>query len=245
MKISIVTVCLNSAATLERTIESVARQGLADLEYIIIDGGSSYATLEIVRRYHAAGIVTRYLSEPDDGISDAFNKGIALCTGEVVGLLNADDQYLPGALEQVSRAFEATGGTGIVHANLLVEEPGGVRRRIRPRPFPSWWIYVDCPFNHPAFFVPRQVYAQVGSYDTSCRLAMDYDFYLRVMRHRIPLHYLDQDVTLFSLAGRSSSSPADCHREVLRIQLDQGLSPLLCYLTFSAKMLVNRCKRIL
>ena len=110
-KVSVVTVVYNGAATLERTIQSVLAQDLPDIEYIIVDGGSNDGTLDIIRRYEDR--LTYWISEKDQGIYDAMNKGVSLCTGEWVGLINADDAYADGAVRSAMEAVEGRTGTNL------------------------------------------------------------------------------------------------------------------------------------
>ena len=112
LKVSIVTVSYNCEATIEQTIQSVLSQDYDNVEYIIIDGGSTDGTIEIIRRYESN--IAYWNSEPDRGISDAFNKGINCCTGEIVGILNADDLYLPGTVSTVVQAFQDNPEAGVV-----------------------------------------------------------------------------------------------------------------------------------
>lgn len=243
MKLSIVTPCLNAARTIERTIASVVAEGAPPVEYVVVDGGSTDATLDIVRREAAAGHVTRFVSEKDRGISDAFNKGIRLSTGDVIGIINADDRYVPGALQAVVDAYHGTAMDFVVYGNMIWERDG-VQRRIRPRPLPSLWKFVDCPFDHPTVFVPRSVYDRVGVYDLGYRYSMDYDFYVRALAAKVIFRDLGRDVSVFAASGRSASAPRECHREVLRSQLQHGLSPAVCRLTYALKMGVNRLKAL-
>lgn len=243
MKLSIVTICLNGAATIERTIASVVAPGSPPVEYVVVDGGSTDGTVDLVRRAAAAGQVTRWVSEKDEGISDAFNKGIRLSTGDVIGIINADDRYLPGALQAVVDAYRGSAPDFVVYGNMI-RERDGERRRIRPRPLPSLWKYVDCPFDHPTVFVPRRVYDAVGPYRVAYRYSMDYDFYARALAARVPFRRLDADIAAFAATGRSASDPRACHREVLRSQLENGLSPAICRATFALKMAVNRAKAL-
>ena len=244
MKLSIVTICYNSVNTLERTINSVIGQNCPGLEYIIVDGGSTDGTLDIIRKYHDSGKVTRYISEKDAGISDAFNKGIALSSGDVIGLINSDDRYVPGVLEKVCRMYDQHGTDFILYGNMI-RESNGKTVRIRPRSLPQLWIYVDCPYDHPTVFVPRTIYDQVKFYNTNYRFSMDYDFYVRAMKAGVTFRYLDEDIAIFSMGGISSRSARDCHREVLQIQKVNGMFPLLTYLTYTLKMFVNLLKRAL
>ncbi len=243
MKLSIITVCLNSEKTIEKTMESVLTQGCPQLEYIIVDGGSTDGTLDIIKRELAAGHVTKYVSGKDKGIADAFNKGILLSSGDVIGIINSDDQYLPGILKKVVDLYAGTRPDFIVHGNMIRQRQG-LLKRIRPRPFPHIWKYVDCPFDHPTLFVPKSIYEKVGLFNTGYRFAMDYDFYVRALAAGVEFRYLKEDVALFSGEGRSGQMPRECHREVLRSQMENGLSKPLCYLTFASKMAINRLKAL-
>ncbi len=107
MNFSIITVTFNSKRYLEETIRSVLTQAFVDLEYILVDGGSTDGTLDIIRDHAAKDRRIRWISEPDEGIADAFNKGIALASGEIVGIINSDDTYAPGALRAVADACAA------------------------------------------------------------------------------------------------------------------------------------------
>lgn len=238
--ISIITVVFNGEKTLERTIASVISQDYGDIEYIVVDGGSTDGTLGILRKYDNR--IDYWISEPDEGIADAFNKGIALSRGEIIGLINADDYYLPGALSKVASAYRAAGSEVIIHGNMLVEKDGR-KVRIRPRPFPRLWKYVDFPFNHPAMFVPKKIYDKLGGYDKRCRYAMDYDFSLRAMQSGVSFKFLDEDLACFSIEGVSSQAPINCHKEVLRSQRENGLFSPLCYLTYFMKISINYLKR--
>lgn len=241
--ISVITVVLNGAAYLEQTIRSVLDQDYPNLEYLVIDGGSTDGTLDIIRKYAESGDVHKYVSEPDEGIADAFNKGIALSSGELIGLINADDYCLPGALKKVASAYRAAGSEVIIHGNMIVEKDGR-KVRIRPRPFPRLWKYVDFPFNHPAMFVPKKIYDKLGGYDKRCRYAMDYDFSLRAMQSGVTFKFLDEDLACFSIEGVSSQAPINCHKEVLRSQRENGLFVPACYLTYFMKVAVNYLKRL-
>jgi glycosyltransferase involved in cell wall biosynthesis len=244
MKLTIITISYNSAKTLERTIQSVISQSCPGLEYLIVDGGSTDGTVDIIRKYHASGQVTGYVSEKDAGISDAFNKGIAMSTGDVIGMINSDDRYVPGVLEKVRRYYERQGTDFVLYGNMLRESGSGIVR-IRPRPLPRLWLYVDCPYDHPTVFVPREVYERVKTYNRDYRYSMDYDFYVRAMKAGVPFRRLDEDIAIFSTGGVSSRSARACHQEVFRIQKANGMFLPLIYVTYAMKMLVNSLKRAL
>ncbi|HXY53891.1 MAG TPA: glycosyltransferase family 2 protein [Nitrospirota bacterium] len=244
MKLSIITISYNSVKTLESTIQSVISQNCPGLEYLIVDGGSTDGTVDIIRKYHASGHVTRYISEKDAGISDAFNKGIAMSTGDIIGMINSDDHYVPGVLEKVCKLYEENGTNFVLYGNMLRQSEDKTVR-IRPRPLQRLWIYVDCPYDHPTVFVPKAVYDRIKPYNTNYRYSMDYDFYVRAMKAGIQFRYLNEDIALFSTGGISSQSARECHREVLRIQKENGMFLPLSYLTYAMKMLVNLLKRAL
>ena len=123
-KISIITITYNSAKTLERTIKSIIEQKYENLEYIIVDGGSTDSTLEIVKKYDTW--ISKWVSEPDSGISNAFNKGINMATGNVIGIINSDDGLMPGALQAISDSYED--GVDVYRGKVLLWKEDTNRR---------------------------------------------------------------------------------------------------------------------
>jgi len=207
--ITIVTPCLNGAATLRSALESVRDQAYpGPVEHLVIDGGSTDGTLEILES--APGV--RYISEPDRGLSDAVNKGIGMASGEIIGWLNADDVYLPGALERVGAAFAAepeplwvTGG-----CLILDHEEREIRHAVTA--YKSFFLrrysyrlhlvqnFVSCPST----FVLRSAFDQVGLLDERFRYSMDYDLWLRLGRLRPPV-VIDAPLAGFRMAEGSLS----------------------------------------
>ncbi|MBN4071353.1 glycosyltransferase, partial [Crocinitomix catalasitica] len=191
MKISIITVAYNSADTIVDTIESVLSQKNIDLEYIVVDGVSTDKTMEIVQSY--GDRIHRVISEQDKGIYDAMNKGVALASGDIVGILNSDDFYTSETVldEVVSTFDDATMG---VYGDLIYVDQKNtdvVKRK---------WIsgeYVQGSFvkgwmpPHPTFFVRKEVYEKFGAYTLKLKSAADYEFMLRVIhKNEIPIKYL-------------------------------------------------------
>lgn len=176
MKLSIVTPCFNSARTLERTIQSVLDQGYGDLEYILVDGGSKDATLDIIRKYEAR--VTRWISEKDSGVYDAMNKGVRMATGDWVGIINSDDAYVPGLFGKLADRARET------DAEVIYGDMRMMYRDRLPRVYPSagrlskagFW---RMPIQHPATFVKREVYLQEGVFRDDFRISGDYELMLR------------------------------------------------------------------
>jgi glycosyltransferase involved in cell wall biosynthesis len=188
--ISIVTPCLNAVGTIEEAVESVRAQDYPRLEHVVVDGGSHDGTVELLER-----LGVRYVSEPDEGRVDAANKGVELTTGEVVGWLNADDRYEPGALLEVGRAFARDPGTAWVTGYCRIIDGAG--REIR-RPITAYknlllrhWsypLYLTQNFvSDPATFVRRNALREAGPLDPRYRISHDYDLWLRVARRHDPV----------------------------------------------------------
>jgi glycosyltransferase involved in cell wall biosynthesis len=206
--ITIVTAALNSERTIGQTLRSVREQDYGgELEHVVVDGGSTDGTLEIVR---AAGL--RFLSEPDRGLTHALNKGIALARGEIVGSLNSDDTYLPGALQRVGAAFAAHPEVEWVTGRCpIVDEHGREIRRgvtrykdafLRRHSYARHLIhnYISAP----ATFARRSALQAVGGYDERFRYSADYDMWLKLGRRGDPL-VLDAALATFRMAGTSLS----------------------------------------
>lgn len=182
MKVSIVTVCFNSAATIGATLRSVAQQSHPEIEHIVIDGRSTDATLDVVER--EGGHVATLVSEADRGIYDAMNKGLAKATGQFVGFLNADDVLADrDAVARMVRTIVHT-QADVVFSDLeyvRMNQPGSVVRYWRCGEFSGLRLRLGWMPPHPTFYVRQSVLRDVGLFDTQFRIAADYDFMLRVL----------------------------------------------------------------
>ena len=205
---SIVTPCLNAASTLPGALESVRAQGYPRVEHVVVDGGSVDGTRELLEGIEGV----RYVSEPDRGLSDAMNKGIRMATGEVIGWLNADDAYEPGALHAVGRALAARPDAIWATGRCRIVDRRGVEMRrlvslyknffLRRWSFP---LYLTHNFvSSPATFVRRAALEEVGLLSESYRYSMDYDLWLRLARRQAPL-VLDRDLAVFRMEEGSLS----------------------------------------
>ncbi|MER8785440.1 glycosyltransferase [Mesorhizobium sp. M1006] len=180
MKVSVLTVCRNSAATIKHTIDSFFAQNHAEKELVVVDGGSSDETLAIVRSYPQDEI--RLISEPDSGMYDALNKALRLYTGDAVGVLNSDDCFHD--LTALGRISEGLEQADIVHGDLdFVEDHVSKRvvRRWRAAPKPAKGFRTGWMPAHPTFYVRRKVAEAVGTFDLSLKVASDYDWMLRAV----------------------------------------------------------------
>src|SRR5262245_46093523 len=161
--VTIITVVLNRAATLGRAIESVLGQSYAPIEHVVIDGGSTDGTLEVIRRY--ADGLAYWISEPDRGISDAFNKGLAAASGAFIGLLNADDWLEADQVGLAVAALERTGADFTFGDLICHGADGRARHRIKGDPHYARSIRLGMPaVNHPTMLVRRRVYERVGGF---------------------------------------------------------------------------------
>ena len=199
---SIVTVCLNAVGTVEQALNSVLAQTCPPFEYIVIDGGSTDGTREIIERYRPR--LAHVVFEPDNGIYDAFNKGVARAAGDVVGILNADDLYAPWALEEAAKAYRKSPDTGVFYGKLAVVDearrcwtvyPVGDHRRLFSR----------MSIAHPATFVARRMYKRYGLFDPSYRVSGDWEFILRLFQAGERFCSIDRVLTAFRNSGVSSA----------------------------------------
>jgi glycosyltransferase len=229
MRISVITVSYNSAATIVDTVESVLGQTGVNLEYIVMDGGSTDATMEKLGPYRNR--IAQLVSEPDGGMYDAMNKGIARATGEVVAILNSDDVYADsGVLARVAAAFgrvmcesesegeagartllsaESGGGPDVVYGDLHYVSPDLKRevRDWRSGAVPAEGFRRGWHPPHPAFFVKRAVYAELGGFRMNLRIAADYEYMLRVLEKSVrPVVYLPEVMVKMRTGGASNRS---------------------------------------
>jgi glycosyltransferase involved in cell wall biosynthesis len=207
MKVSIITISFNAESTIRDTIESVLNQQNVDVEYIMVDGGSTDGTCDIISSY--GDQINHFVSEKDKGIYDGMNKGVALATGDIVGILNADDLYIDTeVLSKIVQKFknEVQG----VYADLVYVEEENTEKITRT------WIsneYQEGDFikgwmpPHPTFFVRNEVYKKFGAYSLQLKSAADYEFMLRVIhKNKIKLAYLNEIIVKMRVGGESNAS---------------------------------------
>jgi glycosyltransferase involved in cell wall biosynthesis len=224
-KISIVTVCFQSARTLERTILSVLEQGYPELEYIIVDGGSRDGTLDIIRKYE--GRITRWITEKDEGVYDAMNKGIAMATGEWIGLLNSDDVYLPGTLENVNAAAGA-GAPDVLYANIRMMYPDRAPMLYRSAPALTAARFWNMPVWHPTVFVRKDLYDKHGAFQRGYKIAGDYELMVRLHSRGSRFAHVDRVWVEMDSQGLSDRKWLEGKREVRKAALANGIySPRL------------------
>ncbi|UCD99389.1 MAG: glycosyltransferase [Chloroflexota bacterium] len=224
-KISIVTPSLNQAKFIEQTILSVLNQDYPDLEYFVIDGGSTDGTLEILRKFEGE---LSWISEPDNGQSNAINKGLRMATGQVLAYLNSDDMYLPGALQKVGEFFIKNPEASWLTGKCRIINIDGVEIRRFITIYKNFWlltrnyqVLLMLDFiSQPATFWQRKVLEMVGFFDEELQYAMDYEYSLRVGK-QFDLYFLNEYLSAFrihpsSKAGSSANAQFESDLRIVR-----------------------------
>jgi glycosyltransferase involved in cell wall biosynthesis len=240
-------VSYNSRKFIDKTIESVIGQTYQDLEYVIVDGGSTDGTVDIIKRHAAADPRIVWCSEADRGIADAMNKGVALSSGEVISHLNSDDCYKkPDVISRVAAIFSEkpdvqwlTGGFD------FVSEEGEFIREIRARRYSFKRLIHGNILLHPATFIRRSFFDSAGGFDPSLRYCMDYDLFLRLASITPPF-VMDEQLACFRVhaGSRSLSESERAYAEELQVRLnflrDRGEGTACYKLEYQIKRLLNR-----
>ena len=221
MIISIIIATWNSAGTIRDTLESLYSQRWKDVEVVVIDGQSTDNTLDIVKEYEARfdGRL-KWISEPDRGLYDAMNKGLAMATGDVVGILNSDDFYTSDyVLERVAREIE---GVDAVYGDIHFVSPDDLSKCVRyysSRSFRPRQMRFGFMPAHPSFYCRRHVYQALGAFDLQFKVAADFEQLLRLIyTHRISTKYIPMDFVTMRTGGASTSG-LQSHKSILRDHL--------------------------
>lgn len=228
MKVSVITVCYNSAKTLERTLQSVSEQDYQYVEHVVIDGGSSDGTAGILAAYLPR--LAHLVSEPDHGIYDAMNKGLALASGEIICFLNADDHYAsPKVLSKVARKMQACKLDALMGDVGYFREgtPERIVRRYRSDRFTSERLAWGWMPAHPSLFLNKAVVQRVGKFNTNYRIAGDFEFIIRAFHgHALRCEHVPEVLVHMQTGGASTGSWRSkvlLNQEVLRACRENGL----------------------
>lgn len=219
--LSIITIVLNKDSSIEETILSVISQLEEKDEYIIIDGGSTDNTPIILDKYRSK--ITHLISEPDKGIYDAMNKGIALAKGNMLGIINGGDSYLPGTLK-LAREFKGDVLTGNMlkwdrrkNIKQLIKRDESFLKRL-----PGFMV-----INHPATFVNKTIYEEYGVFNCNYKILADKDFFLRLLHQQVKITFTQQTLAVFEtggISGKLNSIPSQVIEAfIIRKNLGYGL----------------------
>lgn len=206
--VSIITVCFNSAKTIEDTIVSVVSQSYPKMEYLILDGESTDDTLEVVNKYEDK--IAFISSEKDKGMYDALNKGIAKASGDIIGILNADDFYIhDNVIEKIVYLMEEEKSDAL-YADLYYvaeEDTNQIKRHWKSGKYKEGGFLKGWMPPHPTFFVRKEVYNKYGTFNLDLKSAADYELMLRfIHKHQIKLSYLPEVIVRMRVGGMSNAS---------------------------------------
>ena len=228
MKVSIITVSFNSAKTISDTIDSVLSQDFPEIEYIVVDGGSTDGTIDIIRQNENR--ISQWISEKDQGMYDAMNKGIAMATGDVIGILNSDDVYINTRVISDLMRLMQTQNTEVVFADLILVDSSNQNKVIRyydsgrfhPNKFRFGWMPA-----HPTVFVKRELYQRVGKFSTTYQIAADYEMLIRMLAiQKASYAYYPKPVVRMRAGGASTSGISRnwiLNQEIIRACKENGI----------------------
>ena len=210
MKFSVITVSFNSEKTIEETILSVIRQNYNNFEYILVDGGSNDKTLEIVNKYKK--YFSKIISEKDEGVYDAINKGIKVSTGDIISIIHSDDLFISNEiLSKINNIFKKNLTTKILVGNTLIfklkKNKKKIIRNYRSAGFYNWMMYFGYSPPHPSSFIKKEVYSKFGLYNKKFKIAGDFEFFLKALIvKKINLNKVNENLVLMRMGGKSNSS---------------------------------------
>ena len=206
MKVSIITVCFNIAETIEDTIKSVLSQGYKDIEYIVVDGGSTDGTLEIINRYRHK--IAKVISEPDNGIYHAMNKGFKSSNGNIVAALNGDDVYAEKSIVGRMVEFIESKDLDAAYGDLIYidrKNSNRVRRFWKTGQYRRNAFYYGWVLPHPTFFCRKEIYEKFGYFNDTLQIAADFELMLRLIeKHQIKIGYMEKVIVKMSTGGKAN-----------------------------------------
>lgn len=205
MKISIITICFNSSKTLEKTFQSIKNQLYQNIEYIVVDGGSSDDTLKIIKNYNSC--ISNYISESDKGLYDAMNKGIALATGDIIGILNSDDVFSDVfVLENIAKFHQENDIDASIGNITQFNESGKTVRKYSSKNWIPENLKIGFMPPHPSIFFKRDLFENYGKYRLDFVSGADYELIVRFfMKHQVSWKYSGITTTAMLRGGISSS----------------------------------------
>jgi glycosyltransferase involved in cell wall biosynthesis len=242
MKISIITVVFNNKRYIERAILSVLNQTYKNIEYIVVDGGSTDGTLDIIEKHRNE--INYFISEPDRGLYDAMNKGIKKASGDWVIMLNSDDHYVSNdAIRRVAEVLDNS-GKNFYYFTMVHEMPNGEKRTYK---HPINWLnkfklWYSAYIPHMTLFVMKKQYDEIGLYDTNFKIAADHDLILRLLKKYKPV-FCDIPLTIMRIGGVSSENEEITFRDFRDVTIKNGLPKWLAEIIYKFKVWKYNIKR--
>jgi glycosyltransferase involved in cell wall biosynthesis len=229
MKVSVITACYNSARTLGETIDSVASQTYGDIEHVVVDGGSTDGTMDLIARHR--GSIAKLVAGPDKGIYDALNKGVAASTGDMIAFLHSDDVYAGNdVIERLAREIQSH-SLDVIYGDVAFFRTENPERTVRLysskrfRPSRIGWGWMPA---HPALVVSKRIFRSFGLFKTDYKIAADFEFVARIFaRPNFQYRYLPRVLVRMRMGGASTQgwrSTLTINREVLRACRENGIS---------------------
>ncbi|HMM19577.1 MAG TPA: glycosyltransferase family 2 protein [Selenomonadales bacterium] len=244
-QVSIITACYNKANTIEDTIKSVLNQSYINIQYIIVDANSNDGTADIISKYMDK--IHLWIRESDQGIADAWNKGIKASTGDIIGIINADDYYEPNAVELAVNALSENPDKGFVFGDLEMRDMDGNKQYLL-KGFPNYGdrIKFDMPaISHPTVFVRREIYKKYGLFDLAYKSSLDYEFLLRIYLQGVKGLYIEHKLAIMRLGGISDINYIQSHRETAKVSIRYGYNPIFAKTRCYFKILTSITRRLL
>jgi glycosyltransferase involved in cell wall biosynthesis len=237
-KISLITVCYNSEQTIEKTFKSIIHQQYSNLEYIVVDGASTDSTLNIIKTYQE--YIDKLVSEPDNGIYDAINKGINLATGDIIGIVNSDDYLSTNTLHEVAHTFYSNNNIDVIYGNLKIIKPKNSLEYILKPSLPlNKNKFKGMPMPHPAVYITKKCYKEMGGYSLDYNISSDYEFILRLIQDNKKFLYLDKVLSNMLDGGVSSNNFLKSLQESLLIKRRYGCNFIVAYNYFFIELIKN------
>ena len=233
MKISIVTITFNSEKTISETMQSILEQTYRPLEYILIDGKSTDGTIKKIIEekplFEKKGIDFLLISEPDKGISDAFNKGITKATGDIIGIINSDDKLTKNSLDFLSKNYEKK--IDVYFGNCIIfrndeKEENLAKPKFRLK---HSSLLIGMSLYHPSTFISKNAYSSFGLYNTNLKYCMDRELLLRLYKSGCNFKYIDQALAYYREGGTNQINYRKCSKENERISIKYGTNPIKAF----------------
>lgn len=242
-KISVITISCNSEKTIEKTFVSILAQTYRPLEYVLVDGDSKDGTISLIEKYiprfKLEGIEVNFKSEPDNGISDAFNKGIERATGSIIGIINSDDRLERDALINIISAFDES--IDVVCGDCMwIDEHNGLKY-VRKSCMELEKLKYEMVLMHPTCFVRKTAYKKYGVFDLNLRFAMDKDLMARFYRQGAKFKYVPNIIASMSAGGVSDVNTEKVLREGVIVAVRNGVSEWDAYTRYEYKKIKHKC----